>query len=99
MSLTNEVNLSIQLLFLSNISIASNVTPFLRWFWGESLSSLEAFMNGVEDCPVNCLSNFSLVKTLFAKSIVSLRLFTLIRVEYSQYGRVFLKFSNICISP
>ena len=29
MSLTNEVNLSIQSLFLSNISIVSNVTPFL----------------------------------------------------------------------
>ena len=81
MLLTNEVNLSIQSLFLSNISIASNVTPFLCWFWGEWLSLVEAFMNGVEDCPVNCLSSFSLVKTLFAKSMASLRLFTLIRVK------------------
>ena len=46
MSLTNEVNLSIQSLFLSNVSIVSNVTPFLWWFWGKWLSLLEAFMNG-----------------------------------------------------
>ena len=79
-SLTNDVNLSIQSLFLSNISMASNVTPFFWWFCGEWLSLLlVAFINGVEDCPVNCLSNFSLVSTLFAKSMASLRLFTLIK--------------------
>ena len=38
-------------------------------------------MNGVEDCPVSCLSNFSLVNTLLAKLIASLRLFTLIKVN------------------
>ena len=46
----------------------------------EWLSLMVTFMNGVEFCPVSCLSNFSLVSTLLAKSIVSLRLFTLIKV-------------------
>ena len=61
--------------------MASNVIPFLLLGWVEWLSLLVIFMNGVEDCPVSCLSNFSLVSTLLAKSIASLRLLTLIRVE------------------
>ena len=81
-SLTKVVNLSIQSLFLSNVSIASKVTPFFCWFWVKWQSLLlVAFMNGVEDCLVNCLSSLSFVSTLLAKSIASLKLFTLIRVE------------------
>ena len=69
-------------------------------FGGERLSLLlVAFMNGVEDCPVNCLSSFSFVSTLLAKSIASLRLFTLIKVKYSLYGRVFFEiFQNLHFS-
>ena len=99
MSLTSDVNSSIQSLFLSKVSIASKVTPLLLLVCVEYLSLLVILMNGVEDCPVSCLSNFSFISTLFAKSVASLRLLTLIKVEYSQYGRVFLKLSKICISP
>ena len=60
--------------------MASKVTPLLLLGWVEWLSLLAIFMNGMEDCPVSCLSNFSLVSTLLAKSIASLRLFTLIKV-------------------
>ena len=81
MALTSDINLSIQLLFLSKVSIASKVTPLLLLFNMEWLSVPLALMNGVEDCPVNCLSSFSLVNTLLAKSIASLRLLTLIKVE------------------
>ena len=35
---------------------------------------------------------FFFVSTLLAKYMASLRLFTLIKVKYSLYGRVFLKF-------
>ena len=58
------------------------------------------FMNGVEVCPVSCLSNFSLVSTLLDKSIASLRLFTLMEIKSHKVGMegCFLKFSNIYIS-
>ena len=56
-----------QLLFLSKVSMASKVTHFLLLDWVEWLSLLVIFMNGVEDSPVSCLSNFSLVSTLLAK--------------------------------
>ena len=48
-------------------------------------------MNGVEDCPVNCLSSLSLVKTLFAKSMASLRLFTLISSQVKSIWKGVLK--------
>ena len=70
-----------QLLFLSKVSMVSKVTSFLVLGRVEWLSLLVIFMNGVENCPVSCLSNFSLVSTLLAKLIASLRLLTLIRVE------------------
>ena len=81
MALTLDVNLSIQLLFLSKVSIASKGTPLSLLLSAEWLSLLLALINGVEDCPVSCLSSFSLVNTLFAKSIASLRLLTLIKVK------------------
>ena len=81
MALTSDVSLSIQLLFLSKVSIALKVTPLLLLFGMEWLSLLPALMNGVEVCPVNCLSNFSLVNTLLANSVAFLRLLTLIKVR------------------
>ena len=81
MSLTNDVNLSIQLLFLPKVSTASKVTPLLLLVCVEYLSLLVILMYGVEDCTFSCLCNFSFVNTLLAKSIASLRLLTLIKVE------------------
>ena len=48
MSLTNDVNLSMQSLFLSKVSIASKVTPLLLLVCVEYLSLLVILMNGVE---------------------------------------------------
>ena len=48
-------------------------------------------MNGVEDCPVNCLSSFSLVKTLFAKSMASLRLFHIDKSQVKSIQKGVLK--------
>ena len=79
--LTNKVNRSIQSLFLSNVSLCQMSLLSYDGFGAYGCHYWEAFINGVEDCPVNCLSSFSLVKTLFAKSMASLRLFTLINVE------------------
>ena len=81
MPLTNDINLSIQSLFLSKVSITSKVTPLLLLVCVEYLSLLVILINGVADCPVSCLSSFSFVSTLLAKSIAFLRLLTLIRVE------------------
>ena len=78
--LTRDINLSIQSPFLSKVSIASKVTPFLGLFLSGTVTINGTFMNGVEVCAVTCLSNFSLVSTLLAKLIASLRLFTLIKV-------------------
>ena len=72
MSLTNDVNLSIQLLFLSKISIASKVTPLLvislcRIFvitghsheWGEGLTSQLSvlfLLHQYSFCQINSIS-------------------------------------------
>ena len=61
--------------------VVSKVTPLLLLFNMKWPPLLLALMNGVEDCPVSCLPNFSFLSTLLAKSIASLRLLTLIKVD------------------
>ena len=53
-------------------------------------------MNGVgEDCPDNCLSNFSMVSILLAVSTACLRSFMGNNIQYSFVGSVFLNTSKI----
>ena len=73
------VNLSI---LSPNLSVVSNDT-FL-------LAPSLMLMNGlVEACPVNCLSNFSLVNILFAVSNASLRSSMGNNIQYNFVGNVF----------
>ena len=57
-------------------------------------------MNGVdEDCPDNCLSNFSLVRILLAVSTACLRSSVRNNIQYNFVGSVFLNTSKICGPP
>ena len=53
--------------------------------------------NGVDDdCPANCLSNFSLVNILLPVSTASLRSSVGNSIQYNFVGSLFLNTSKIC---
>ena len=72
-----------------NSSLVSNDTLLLA-------PSLMLISGLVDVCPVNCLSNFSLVKILFAVSTANLRSSMGNNLQYNFVGRVFLNTSRIC---
>ena len=79
-------NLSI---LLPNSSLVSNDT----YLWWPSL----ILINGVDDdCPANCMSNFSLGSILLAVSTACLRSSIGNSIQYNLVGSVFLNTSKIC---
>ena len=83
----SAVILSIFSLVFSNASFASKDKDFLLFI---------NFINGVELCPVICLSIFSLVKNLFAVFTASHKLSIENKTQYNLFDTMFLNTSNTC---